>query len=334
MSAPQIWRLADSDPDFERDPNFALAVRLLGVGKLVAIPTETVYGLAADATNGAAVAAIYAAKERPRFNPLICHVDSVESARRYGVFPPAANLLARHFWPGPLTLVVPKAAGSPVADLVTAGHDSIALRVPASPVMRALSRALGAPIAAPSANRSGRISATSAAAVESELGERVAMIIDDGPSPVGVESTIVALVDATPRLLRPGGLSREEIEAVLGRALAGVSPGADETRPLAPGMLTSHYAPGATVRLDATEVRPDEALLAFGPDSIPGSEACLAVRNLSPSGDLAEAAQNLFAGLRALDETGAGRIAVAPIPSTGLGEAINDRLKRAAAPRG
>ncbi len=329
----RIWHPSHPERPQADTEAFEAARASLDTGRLVAIPTETVYGLAADATNAAAVTGIYEAKERPRFNPLICHLPSLAAAERHGRFCNTARRLAKAFWPGPLTLIVPKRADSPVADIVTAGLGSIALRVPASPVARALSDALDRPLAAPSANRSGRISATSAEAVAAELGNRVAMIIDTGPSPVGVESTIVALVDDTPRLLRPGGLAREAIEAVLGQPLAGAATSGNGHRPMAPGMLSSHYAPGARVRLDARDVAPGEALLAFGPDPLPGSEACLAIRNLSPTGNLAEAAQTLFAALRALDESGAQTIAVAPIPATGLGEAINDRLRRAAAPR-
>ncbi|PLX36319.1 MAG: threonylcarbamoyl-AMP synthase [Hyphomicrobiales bacterium] len=328
----QIWKIDPTDSDLASAPEFADAIEHLRAGRLVAIPTETVYGLAADATNGAAVAAIYAAKERPRFNPLICHVDSLATAETHGHFSDAARALANTFWPGPLTMVLPRRATSPVADLATAGLDTIALRVPASPIVHALSRALGAPLAAPSANRSGRISATSAEAAVAELGERIAMVIDAGPCPVGVESTIVAVNDEMPRLLRPGGIARAEIEAVLGKPLAGIA-ATDDERPTAPGMLSSHYAPNASVRLGATEVEGDEALLAFGPAPVKGAESCVAVINLSPASDLSEAAQGLFSALRTLDESGARGIAVMAIPDTGLGEAINDRLRRAAAPR-
>jgi L-threonylcarbamoyladenylate synthase len=303
-------------------------------GELVAIPTETVYGLAADATNATGVAGIYAAKGRPSFNPLIAHVSDVAMAEAHGVFSREARALTDAFWPGPLTLVVPKRPTSDVADLVTAGLDTLALRMPANDVTLRLIQTLGRPIAAPSANRSGGISATSAADVVAELEERVAVILDDGPSPVGLESTIVMLDRDVPRLLRPGGTPRERIEAVLGRPLAAPEQAADETRPLAPGMLTSHYAPNARVRLDATDVRAGEAWLGFGTLAPAGLTPDHPQANLSPSDDLVEAAANLFRLLRALDRTGAGTIAVAPIPGAGLAEAIRDRLIRAAAPRG
>jgi L-threonylcarbamoyladenylate synthase len=303
-------------------------------GELVAIPTETVYGLAADATNATAVAGIYAAKGRPSFNPLIAHVSDVAMAEAHGVFSPQARTLAEALWPGPLTLVVPRRPTSDVADIVTAGLDTLAMRMPANDVTLRLIQTLGRPIAAPSANRSGGISATSAADVTAELGSKVAVILDDGPSPVGLESTIVMLDGDVPRLLRPGGTPRERIEAVLGRPLLAPEHADDETRPLSPGMLTSHYAPNARVRLDATDVQPGEAWLGFGPDAPAGLTPDHARANLSPSGDIHEAAANLFRLLRALDAAGARTIAVAPIPGDGLAEAIRDRLTRAAAPRG
>ena len=310
------------------------AVGALRRGDLVGIPTETVYGLAADATNARAVAGIYAAKGRPSFNPLIAHVTDLAMAEQHGVFGPEARALAAAFWPGPLTIVVPKLAASRVADLVTAGLDTLALRVPDNAATVALIKALGQPIAAPSANRSGGISATSAGDIVSELGEKVAVILDDGPSHVGLESTIVMLADGVAYLLRPGGCPREAIEAVLGRPLLAFEPNAaDAGRPLAPGMLTSHYAPRAQVRLDATDVRDDEAWLGFGPMVPAGMNRAIAHANLSPSGDVIEAAASLFRLLRNLDMSGARTIAVAPIPGIGLAEAIRDRLSRAAAPR-
>jgi len=302
------------------------AARCLAAGGLVAFPTETVYGLGADARDGEAVARLYAAKGRPAFNPLIVHVADVAAARSVAVFTAAAETLAAQFWPGPLTLVLPKADGCIVADLALAGLDSVAVRVPAHPVARALLEAFGGPIVAPSANRSGHVSPTSATHVLADLRGRVDVIVDAGPCAVGVESTIVSCLEQ-PTLLRPGGIPREAIEAALGIALA-EAPVADEA-PLAPGMLTSHYAPKATLRLDADRPESGEALLAFG-KAPPAAGPAL---NLSPRGDLIEAAANLFSHLRALDASGARRIAVMRVPQEGLGEAINDRLKRAAAPR-
>ena len=301
------------------------AARCLGQGGLVAFPTETVYGLGADAGNGEAIARLYAAKGRPSFNPLIAHVGSIEAARRLAHFDAAADMLAAAFWPGPLTLVLPKRPEGGVADLALAGLDSVAVRLPAHPVAHALLAAFKGPVVAPSANRSGHVSPTSAAHVLADLRGRIDMVIDAGPCPVGVESTIVACL-GEPTLLRPGGLPREEIERVLGQPLA-ISAIADDA-PLAPGMLSSHYAPKARLRLDAEAAGPDEALLAFGP-----APAASVTLNLSPRGDLIEAAANLFSHLRALDASGAKRIAVMKVPHEGLGEAINDRLKRAAAPK-
>jgi L-threonylcarbamoyladenylate synthase len=305
----------------------------LSAGGLVAFPTETVYGLGADARNGEAVARVYAAKGRPAFNPLIAHVADIKAARRIAVFNADAEKLAAAFWPGPLTLVLPKRADCPVAALALAGLDSIALRVPSHPAARALLEAFDGPVVAPSANRSGHVSPTSAAHVLADLRGRIDLILDDGPCPVGVESTIVACL-GEPTLLRPGGLAREEIERVLGHALAIPAATESDDAPqklevIAPGMLASHYAPKARVRLDAAMPRADEALLAFGPaPAFAGTTL-----NLSPRGDLIEAAANLFSHLRALDASGATSIAVMPVPHDGLGEAINDRLKRAAAPK-
>jgi L-threonylcarbamoyladenylate synthase len=312
----------------------AEAARILLAGGLVAFPTETVYGLGADATNGTAVARLYAAKGRPSFNPLIAHVHDLPSAHRLAIFDAAAERLAAAFWPGPLTLVLRKSAACPVSELATAGLDSIAVRMPSHPVARDLLRMVGRPIVAPSANRSGRLSPTTAEHVLAELGGRIDLIIDGGPAQVGVESTIVALLDG-PMLLRPGGLAREEIERVLGRELAPAPPGeVDPEAPLSPGMLASHYAPRARLRLNADSVEAGEALLAFGPKLARGAERAARVLNLSPSGDLVEAAANLFSDLRMLDAAGVASIAVMPIPNEGLGEAINDRLARGAAPRG
>jgi L-threonylcarbamoyladenylate synthase len=308
----------------------AEAARVLARGGLVAFPTETVYGLGADATNPAGVAGIYQAKGRPSFNPLISHVTNLDQAREIGVFNAHACALAT-FWPGPLTLVVPKTASCAVADLATAGLDTIAIRVPAHPVARAIIETFGRPVVAPSANISGHVSPTTAAHVASDLSGRIDLIIDGGPVDVGVESTVVGCFEE-PMLLRPGGLPREDIERVLGRRL--LQPpqdAASETaQPLAPGMLTSHYAPRTKVRLNATRLEPGEALLAFGPPALPGAGDAVAAMNLSARSNLAEAASNLFGYLRALDARGARAIAVMEIPKEGLGEAINDRLRRAA----
>jgi len=310
------------------------AARVLAAGGLVAFPTETVYGLGADATNGVGVARIYAAKGRPAFNPLISHVADFAAARALALFNPDAEKLAAAFWPGPLTLVLPKSASCPVAELATAGLDTVAVRMPAHPVARALIAALGRPVVAPSANRSGHVSPTTAAHVLADLAERIDLVLDGGPSQVGLESTILACLDGDVTLLRPGGLPRDAIERALGRAVTENAVAADEGEaPLAPGMLASHYAPRATLRLDAHEVRPGEAVLAFGPALPVGADRAAKMLNLSPRGDLIEAAANLFSHLRELDRAGATSIAAAPIPHEGLGEAINDRLARAAAPR-
>jgi L-threonylcarbamoyladenylate synthase len=307
------------------------AARSLRDGGLVAFPTETVYGLGADATNAAAIARLYAAKGRPMFNPLIAHVGDLDAARRIADFDAQAVRLAKAFWPGPLTLVLPKATGCAVADLATAGLDTIAVRVPAHPVARQILRAFGGPVVAPSANLSGHVSPTTATHVQNDLEGRIDLIVDGGAVEVGVESTIVGCFDI-PMLLRPGGVPRSEIERVLGRTLVQPPDDADSAsgQPLAPGMLASHYAPRTKVRLNANRLEAGEALLAFGPHAIPGIEAASAVMNLSARGDLTEAAAHLFGYLRALDATGARAIAVMPVPHNGLGEAINDRLRRAA----
>lgn len=305
------------------------AAALLAAGGIAAIPTETVYGLAADASNGAAVARIFEAKGRPRFNPLIAHVADMAMAHELATFDATSRRLAETFWPGPLTLVLPRMASTAVHDLVSAGLDTVAIRMPRGFGGRLIAR-LGRPIAAPSANSSGRISATSAEAVQEDLGERIDLIVDGGATPVGIESTIVKVVDGKLWLLRPGGLAADEIEGVAGAHLRrGKAEGGVE----APGQLLSHYAPRATLRLGAMEVGQGEALLGFGKVRAAGAEGAAAVLNLSSSGDLREAATNLFAHLRQLDASGARVIAVEPIPETGLGEAINDRLTRAAAPR-
>ena len=307
----------------------AEAARVLAAGGLAAFPTETVYGLGADATNGPAVARLYAAKGRPAFNPLISHVVDTAAAERLARFDANAARLAQGLWPGPLTLVLPKAAGCPVSDLATAGLDTIAIRVPSHAVARDILAAFGKPIVAPSANRSGHVSPTRAEHVNADLGGRIDLIVDGGPTPVGLESTIVACL-GEPVLLRPGGLPRAAIERVLGRALGDPFPARGEN-PIAPGMLATHYAPRTRLRLDAHRVAPGEALLAFGSVPAEGVEHAKCMLNLSARGDLVEAAANLFAHLRALDAAGAAEIAAMPIPREGLGEAINDRLARAAA---
>ncbi|PTW62167.1 translation factor SUA5 [Breoghania corrubedonensis] len=327
-----IWRIDPTSDDFMVHEGFRRAVDAILAGDLVAVPTETVYGLAADATNAEACARIYAAKGRPRFNPLISHLPDMEAALRIGVFDARAQALADAFWPGPMTLVVPRRPGAPVCDLATAGLDTIALRVPDAPIMQALARESGRPLAAPSANRSGRISPTTAQAVNEDLGERVPVILDAGLTRVGVESTIVALLEGEARLLRPGGIAREDLERVLGRPLAAPAAASADT-PAGPGMLKSHYAPRARVRLEADDIAPGEAYLGFGPVPDAIARKASIARTLSEKGDVEEAAARLFSDLRALDATGVASIAVAPIPKTGLGEAINDRLGRAAADR-
>lgn len=314
----------------------AAAAAGLRAGGLVAFPTETVYGLGADAANPRAVAGIYEAKGRPSFNPLIAHVADLAAARRIARFDSRAMALAEAFWPGPLTLVLPKVENCPVSDLATAGLDTVAIRVPDHPVAHALLKAFGGAVVAPSANLSGHVSPTTAAHVQADLDGRIDMIVDGGPVDVGVESTIVGCFDR-PILLRPGGLPREEIERVLGMPLErpqDEDPATDNHQPLAPGMLASHYAPRTRVRLMAEDVKRGEAVLAFGRVSLPGTDHAKVVMNLSESSDLGEAAANLFGYLRALDaialESGATAIAVMPVPSHGLGEAINDRLRRAA----
>jgi L-threonylcarbamoyladenylate synthase len=307
---------------------------VLAAGGLVAFPTETVYGVGADATNDKAVAKLYAVKERPAFNPLIAHVADLAAATRLAVFDDAALHLARAFWPGPLTLVLPKAAHCPVGLLATAGLDTIAVRVPSHPVAREILAAFAKPVVAPSANRSGKVSPTTAQHVLHDLRDRIDLLINDGPAPLGIESTIVACLDGVV-LLRPGAIDRDAIERVLGAAIA--APATHHKRPrkahLAPGMLASHYAPRTPLRINAKDVAPGEALLAFGADLPPGAEAAAAMLNLSARGDLVEAAANLFSHLRSLDTEAAEAIAVASIPERGVGEAINDRLRHAAAPR-
>ncbi|MBC9247800.1 threonylcarbamoyl-AMP synthase [Paracoccus sp. 11-3] len=306
------------------DSGIARAAELLAAGETVAIPTETVYGLAGDAHSGDAVARIYDAKGRPSFNPLIVHLPDMGAANQIAVFGPEAALLADAFWPGALTLVLPLRPDAGIASLVTAGLDTIALRVPADDTAQRLLRQFGGPVAAPSANASGRISPTSADHVldpDGGLNGRIAAVLDAGPCPVGVESTIVGWVHGQATLLRPGGIPAEAIKAALGHALAGFV--ADQDAPNAPGQLTSHYAPNASLRLNATDMRDGETHITFGR---PGPFS------LSPNGDLTEAAAHLFDLLRRADREGKP-IAVDPVPDHGLGTAINDRLRRAAAPR-
>ena len=306
----------------------AAAALSLRDGRLVAFPTETVYGLGADATNGRAVAQIFAAKGRPSFNPLIVHVSDLAAAERIGRFDSRARALAHAYWPGPLSIVVQRRAGCGIAELTTAGLSTVAIRVPQHATARALLDACVVPIAAPSANRSGHVSPTNAAHVAADIAPGVlAMILDAGVSVVGLESTVVDASGDGIRLLRPGAVTAAQLELIVGPVQRALDPG---DAPMSPGQLASHYAPRAGVRLDVTTPRTGEALLAFGPH-IPAHVG--AVFNLSPTGDLIEAAANLFAALRTLDASGATVIAVMPIPSSGLGEAINDRLRRAAAPR-
>jgi L-threonylcarbamoyladenylate synthase len=293
------------------------------------MPTETVYGLAANATSDSAVAAIYAAKERPAINPLIAHVLKIDAARDHAVFGPEAETLARAFWPGPLTLVLPVASTCRISLLARAGLDTVAVRSPSHETARALIEAAGAPLAAPSANRSGAVSPTTAAHVVADLDGRVDWILDGGPCRHGLESTIIACLGGRPQLLRPGAITREAIESVLGSPIE--TTGEARTTPNAPGQLASHYAPKAELRLGAAGASEDEAALDFG-GALKGAAASARL-DLSPSGDLVEAASRLFSCLRALDAAGAARIAVAPIPEHGLGATINDRLRRAAAPR-
>ncbi|MGL4634393.1 MAG: L-threonylcarbamoyladenylate synthase [Beijerinckiaceae bacterium] len=308
----------------------AAATAALLAGDIVGMPTETVYGLAADATNGMAVARIYEAKGRPSFNPLISHVASLAEAEKYGVFNADARKLAEAFWPGPLTLVVPYREGSGVSDLARAGLDTIALRVPSHPVALALLQQCGRPLAAPSANLSGRISPTQAVDVAHDLGDKVAIVLDGGPCDIGLESTVVLCDGERSLQLRPGGIPRESLEMTLRHKIAFNS---DLKAYRSPGMLVSHYAPLAPMRLNALSASKGECVLAFGQETLHCFSGIDPVLNLSPDGDLRQAAARLFSALRELDAYNPAAIAVAPIPSHGLGEAINDRLARAAAPR-
>ena len=303
------------------------AARALRQGKLVAFPTETVYGLGGDATSDRAVAAIFAAKGRPSFNPLIVHVANIASAAQYAELSPKAQAVARAFWPGPLTLVLPRRRDCKISLLATAGLDSVAIRVPAHKIAQTLLMMAGLPLAAPSANPSGRLSPTSADHVMADLGDKVEFVIDGGACPVGVESTVLSLLEDRPRILRPGAVTAEALSAALKEPVPIEQGAEDATAPRSPGRLLSHYAPTLPVRLEAASAAPGEALLGFGP-SAPKDAL-----NLSPAGDLQEAAANLFAMLRQLDDPRHRAIAVMPVPDTGLGIAINDRLRRAAAPR-
>jgi L-threonylcarbamoyladenylate synthase len=318
-----VARLGTRAGDIER------AAQALRAGRLVAFPTETVYGLGAVATDERAVAAIFAAKGRPRFNPLIVHVTDAAAARALARWNDTAERLAARFWPGALTLILPRAEGCPLALLVSAGGDTVGLRAPAHPVAQVLLAATVLPVAAPSANPAGQVSPTTASHVEAGLGDRIDLIVDGGPCPIGVESTVLDVTCTPPRLLRPGGVTRAALEAEIGALAIPAAPYADHP-PRSPGQLASHYAPVRPLRLDVATVAADEALLAFGPQPLEGAAETL---NLSPSGDLEEAAANLFAMLRALDRPEFRAIAVMPVPGHGLGEAIRDRLIRAAAPR-
>ncbi len=301
------------------------AAAVLSAGGLVAFPTETVYGLGADARNGQAVARVYAAKGRPSFNPLIVHVAGLDAARQYAEFNDLALQIAAAFWPGPLSLVLPLADNHGLSDLVTAGLDSVAIRIPQHPVAQDLLHRFNGPLAAPSANPSGRISPTTASHVLDDMKGKIDAVLDSGACNVGLESTILKITGTDVSLLRAGGVSVEQIEAALGHSIAKPN---DPKTPQSPGQLQSHYAPKAQVRLNAKTAHTSEVLLGFGPD------CKTAQLNLSPAGDLVEAAANLFGYLREMDAMAQGNIAVSPIPMTGLGFAINDRLKRAAAPRG
>lgn len=300
------------------------AAAALRAGDLVAFPTETVYGLGANATDDQAVAKIYEAKNRPSFNPLIVHFPDIESVRQMTDMAPQTEQLAARFWPGAISFVLLRKPNCPLSKLVSSGLPTFAARVPAQKNARRLLRVAGIPVAAPSANSSGRISPTQAVHVADDLGNKVRLILDDGPCAIGLESTVIDLTDETPTILRPGGVTQEEIEAVLQHSVTVTS--SNEKNPKSPGMTLSHYAPTLPVRLNATSVNPEEAYMGFG-------NTADAEINLSANGDLTEAAANLFASLHELDDPRWSGIAVAPIPEQGLGRAINDRLRRAAASR-
>ncbi|MCK3775651.1 L-threonylcarbamoyladenylate synthase [Ensifer sesbaniae] len=319
------------DTGIEPDRAIERACAVLAEGEPVAIPTETVYGLAADATNPDAISRIYEMKGRPRFNPLISHVSDMAMAEAHVRFDPLSRRLAEAFWPGPLTLILPQRPESTVHALASAGLDTLGIRMPDGFSRRVIAR-FGRPLAAPSANTSGKISPTSAAHVDADLGEKLKLILDAGPAEIGLESTIIKVDGNEIRLLRPGGLDAAEVERLLDRPV--IRPETAGATIEAPGMLASHYAPGAAVRLDAADVRAGEALIRFGGAPIAGEEQAAVVLDLSPTGNLREAAANLFDYMKRADASGAATIAVGPIPSEGLGEAIIDRLQRAAAPRG
>lgn len=306
------------------DSSIKIAASALRAGNLVAFPTETVYGLGADATNDTAVAKIFEAKGRPKFNPLIVHFPDMDGVENVAELSPLAIKLAAQFWPGPISFVLPRKADAGLSLLVSAGLPSVAARIPAHEGARRLLQTAGIPIAAPSANRSGRISPTTAAHVAADFGEEVAYLLDIGPCAVGVESTVIDLTETKPLVLRPGGITAEQIEAAIGHPVD-VAP-VNKENPKSPGMLLSHYAPQLPIRLNANAANDGEALLGFGPSST-------ATMNLSVRGDLVEAAANLFAYLHDLDDPKWSGIAISPIPEQGLGCAINDRLRRAAAPR-
>ncbi len=318
--------------DTRTDPEAALsrAEKVLSEGLPVAIPTETVYGLAADATNPDAIGRIYEMKGRPRFNPLICHVSDFAMAEEYVVFDPLSRRLAEAFWPGPLTLILPLRTESRVHALASAGLDTLGVRMPDGFSRKVIAR-FGRPLAAPSANTSGKISPTTAAHVEADLGNKLKLILDDGPAEIGLESTILKVEDGKIRLLRPGGLDVADVEKLTGLSVE--RPATAGATIEAPGMLASHYAPGARVRLDATSVQAGEALIRFGGVKIEGEDEAMTVLDLSPSGNLREAASHLFDYMKKADASGAATIAFGVIPNEGLGEAILDRIERAAAPR-
>lgn len=317
----RVLSVADNENDALRE-----AIELLKQAKPMAIPTETVYGLAADATNADAITSIYETKGRPQFNPLICHMSDLDMAKTYADFDALSLKLAEAFWPGALTMIVPLKENSDIHKLATAGLDSVGIRVPKS-FSSKLIASFGKPLAAPSANSSGKISPTTAQHVQDDLGPKIELILDQGPCDLGVESTIVKVDGDDAYLLRPGGIAAEDIESVIGKPLIRIG---ENTKIEAPGMLKSHYAPNTKMRLNAATVLPEEVLITFGEVDIEGAKTEF---NLSISGDLKEAAHNLFDMLIMADKVGADMIAVAPIPNDGLGEAINDRLKRAAAPR-
>jgi L-threonylcarbamoyladenylate synthase len=317
----------------ERRPDDALsrAIELLSSRKPIAIPTETVYGLAADATNPNAITSIYTTKGRPQFNPLICHMADMDMAELYGEFDETSKKLADHFWPGALTIIVPLKTNCGIHKLATAGLETVGIRVPKGFAAKLIGE-FDRPLAAPSANSSGKISPTTAEHVQADLGQKIELILDNGACDVGVESTIVKSDGRNVYLLRPGGVSADEIEAVIGKSLLRLD-GSQDNKIEAPGMLTSHYAPNAKMRLNATSVKSDETLIKFGNSNIADENSAKVVFNLSAKGDLEEAAHNLFDMLIEADKTETTMIAVAPVPHEGLGEAINDRLTRAAAPR-